>query len=157
MSQRKFLILSWFIAATAIAGLAALVWFAPPTNSLVVLALFLVLVAVTFASAPIWYRVQQRWSANTPRQSLPYIATRQGLWTGLFIIMILSLRILRLLDWVLVFVVLVLFIMAEVFLQQHRQLREMRKTSAKSSRPTASASSYQRTKSSTRRKKQSKK
>ncbi|NOX62902.1 MAG: hypothetical protein GXP42_13310 [Chloroflexi bacterium] len=151
MSQRAFLILSWLFAALAGAGLVMLIWRFPPVDGLVALALLLLFLAIAAGSAPIWYRVQQRWSPKTATGSLPYIATRQGVWTGLFVSMVIFLRIFRLLDWVLVFVLFTLLVMTEVFLQQRRQLREIRKSSTKTVRRSrSSAPTYQRAKSASR-------
>lgn len=121
MSTRSAIIISLLIGSLAWGALAALIMLAGPHPSYVALALALTAIALAATSIPMWLRLQQRIAPHIGKRDLLAAATREGIWTGLFVAALLVLRVFRFLDWVLALVLLVLFAMLEVFLQQRRQ------------------------------------
>jgi len=100
-------------------GLVALVIYSPPTSWGVVLALFLVLVAVMGISTPIWRMFLQKILPKQKNYVTDAMSWRFGLWTGIFAASVLLLRILGFANNVLFLAVFALLIMMEMFWQQN--------------------------------------
>ena len=79
--------------------------------------LVLLLVAISATTMPFWGRIHQRLTSKSQDPILK-IAMRQGLWAGLFVVILLVFHFVDLLDWILVLVTLMLFVLLEAFLQQ---------------------------------------
>ncbi len=79
--------------------------------------LLLLVVAISATTMPFWGRIHQRLTSQA-QESIVKTAVRQGLWAGLFVAVLLVFHFVNLLDWILVLVTLVLFVLLEAFLQQ---------------------------------------
>ncbi|HEY54195.1 MAG TPA: hypothetical protein G4N94_12155 [Caldilineae bacterium] len=118
MSIRTAYITSFALGLLAWGALAALVTYTQPDASLqLAVSLALLLVAISATTMPFWGRIHQRLSPNSQGLVIK-TAVRQGLWTGLFVIVLLLFHFIDLLDWILVLVTLMLFVLLEAFLQQ---------------------------------------
>ena len=109
-------------------GLAALIYYFPPESLTLAAALLLLVLAIAGTSVPLWGRLQARLTPKMIQPAVRNAALRQGLWAGLFAASVVVLRLLQLLDWILVLVLLILFIMLETFIQQRSTWRELQST-----------------------------
>jgi hypothetical protein len=118
MSTRTAYISSLTLGLLSWGALAALVNYTKP-DALPQLAagLALLMVAISATTMPIWGRIHQRLTSK-PQDPILKIAVRQGLWAGLFVAILLTFHFVGLLDWILVLVTLMLFVLLEAFLQQ---------------------------------------
>jgi len=118
MSIRTAYITSLALGLLAWGALAALVTYTKPDAfPQLAASLALLMVAISATTMPFWGRIYQRLSAKSPGPVIK-TAVRQGLWTGLFVVVLIVFRFVGLLDWILVLVTLMLFVLLEAFLQQ---------------------------------------
>ncbi|MCO6451045.1 MAG: hypothetical protein J5I90_09700 [Caldilineales bacterium] len=141
MSTRTFVALSILIAILAWVGLALMFNYLEPLRSYQALAIPLVIIAVGGTTAPLWRTLQRRITPDRDDSKLNRMAVRQGLWAGLFVAILLTLRVFRVLDWVLVLVAAALFIMLEVFIQQREQWKQVQSRMPRNSRSSGSSRS----------------
>lgn len=121
MSLRRLLLISWTLALLCWGALAAIVHLFAPSQVWQAVALVLATAGAATTTTPLWWRVQQRLDAQVKVEALPRLAARQGLWAGLFVGLVLLLRLLQALDGALVLVLLALFVMLEMLIQQRGQ------------------------------------
>jgi len=118
MSIRTAYISSLALGLLAWSALAALVNYTKPDAfPQLAASLALLMVAISATTMPVWGRIHQRLSAKSQGPIIK-TAVRQGLWTGLFVVVLLVFQFVGLLDWILVLVTLMLFVLLEAFLQQ---------------------------------------
>ena len=118
MSIRTAYISSLALGLLAWGALAALTNYTQPDAfPQLVASLALLMVAISATAMPFWGRIHQRLSAKSQGPVIK-TAVRQGVWTGLFVVILLAFRFVDLLDWILVLVTLILFVLLEAFLQQ---------------------------------------
>lgn len=118
MSIRTAYIFSLALGLLAWGALAALVNYTKPDAfPQLAASLALLMVAIIATTMPFWGRIHQRLSAKSQGPVIK-TAVRQGLWTGLFVVVLIVFRFVGLLDWILVLVTLMLFVLLEAFLQQ---------------------------------------
>ncbi len=118
MSIRAAYISSLVLGLLCWGALAALLNYTKPDSiPQLATALFLLVVAIGATTMPIWGRVHQRLTANV-QEPVVKTAVRQGVWAGLFVAILLVFHFVGLLDWILVLVTLILFVLLEAFLQQ---------------------------------------
>ncbi len=118
MSTRSVYFSSLALGLISWGALAALVIYTQPTAFPQLAAgLMLLMVAIIATATPFWGRIQQR---RAPKSKEPVLksAVRQGIWTALFVAILLVFHFVDLLDWILVLVTLVLFVLLETSLQQ---------------------------------------
>ena len=146
MSTRTAYILSLLVGLLSWGALAAVVYYlSPDSHWNQAMALLLLVVAISATAAPLWGRVHRRLSPES-KQPVLRVAFRQGLWSGLFIAILLIFHFVGLLDWILVLVTLMLFALLEAFLQQRYQWRSAKgKGATNASNPTSSTYSMART------------
>jgi len=118
MSTRTAYISSLVLGLLCWGALAALLNYTQPVAiPQFAAALLLLVVAVGATIMPFWGRIHQRLTSNS-QEPVVKTAVRQGVWAGLFIAILLVFQFVGLLDWILVLVTLVLFVLLEAFLQQ---------------------------------------
>jgi len=151
MSTRTVYFSSLALGLISWGALAALVIYTQPTAFPQLAAgLMLLMVAIIATATPFWGRIQQR---RAPKSKEPVLksAVRQGVWTALFIAILLVFHFVDLLDWILVLVALMLFVLLETFLQQRGrwnnadtapQPQKAKKTKRRSSPASSHRSSY---------------
>lgn len=145
MSPRIAILLSLLIALLAGAGMTALVNYTKPSSLGIILAAPLVVLVVGGLMMPVWLLVQRRLTPKLPAGLLVRIAVREGLWSGLYVTLLVGLRVFGYLDWVMVLVLAALFIMLELFLQQRHQPQPAARKASPTPNPSPSTS-YGRTK-----------
>lgn len=136
MSTRIAYISSLALGLLCWGALAALINYTKP-DAIPQLAAVLVLliVAISATTMPFWGRVHQRLTTQT-QEPIVKTAMRQGLWAGLFVAVLLVFHFVGLLDWILVLVTLILFVLLEAFLQQRSRWHERgRKTPTQKPKP----------------------
>ena len=118
MSIRLAYVSSLILGILCWGALAALINYTKPdAMPQLAAALFLLVVAIGATTMPFWGRIYQRTTAQA-QDPIVKTAVRQGLWAGLFVATLLVFHFVGLLDWILVLVTLILFVLLEAFLQQ---------------------------------------
>jgi len=130
MNTRLVILISLLVGALSGAGLAALVYYEPPTGVFTALALLLIVLTVMGLSGPAWGAVLRRMTPKTAGRAVVVMGMRFGLWSGVFLASLALLKVLGFMDRVLVLAILGLLIMIEMFLQQNGD----RKTASRRSR-----------------------
>lgn len=124
--------------------MAALINYTKPNSSEIVLAAPLVVLTVAGLTTPLWLLLQRRLVPGLPARPLVRAALREGLWTGLYMALVVGLRVFGYLDWLMMLVLATLFIMLELFLQQRQRPQPAARKASPAPKPSAS---YGRTKS----------
>ncbi len=119
MKQRLVMLASLIMGALSGVGLAAVVYYKPPTSFWTALALGLIIVAVMGITAPVWRLALRRFLPAADESEITRMSFRFGLWSGIFVASLILLKILGFMDGILVLAVLGLLIMLEMFLQQN--------------------------------------
>ena len=119
MSPRWVDVLIWLMGLAAGAGLAALIWYVPPNPWSIMVGLLLVGLTLMGLSAPLWRRLLRKMIHKGEDGEIVRMGLRFGFWTGLFVAVLIFLQIQQFMDRILVLAILTLFIMVEMFLQQH--------------------------------------
>lgn len=119
MNSRLVIFISLTVGALSSAGLAALVYYAPPTGALTALALLLIMLIVMGFSGPVWGAVLRRMMPKADGRTMVMMGMRFGLWSGIFSASLVLLKVLDFMDRVLILAILALLIMIEMFLQQN--------------------------------------
>jgi len=96
---------------------ALLIYTKPDAIPQLAAALLLLMVAIGATTMPFWGRIHQRLTSNS-QEPVVNIAIRQAVWAGLFVAILLVFHFVNLLDWILVLVTVILFVLLEAFLQQ---------------------------------------
>lgn len=123
------MIISPLVGALSLAGLGAMVYNTTPSNALTVLALLLVLLAVTGLTAPFWRLFLRRILSKRSGREITGMGLRFGLWSGVFATGVLLLQVLGFMNQVLILALLALLIMIEMLFQQNTDTkRPSRKT-----------------------------
>ncbi len=127
MSSRWLDVGSGLVGLAAGAGLVALIWYVPPDPWMVMVALLLVLLTLMGLSAPLWRRLLRKVIHKGTEGDVARMGLRFGFWTGLFVAILIFLQIQQFMDRILVLAILALFIMVEMFLQQHAARKRSRR------------------------------
>ncbi len=117
MTFRQLTLPCALIAGLGIAALGAFTYTNPPSFAAIILALLLLFISVAAASTPIMGNVQRKVNPHTPEELLPRLAIREGVWAGLYVVLLVVLRIRDLFDPLAALVLLVIFLLVESFLQ----------------------------------------
>jgi MFS family permease len=119
MKSRTIVILSLLIGLLSGAGLAALVYYEPPTSLLRALALALIVLTVAGLIGPVLGVILRKIMPKADAGRMTMMGLRFGLWLGIFIASLVLLKMLHFMDSVLILAILALLMMIEMFLQQN--------------------------------------
>jgi len=119
MKSRTTIILSLLIGLLSGAGLAALIYYEPPTLLFRALALLLVVLTVMGLIGPVLGVIMRRIMPKSDAGRMTMMGLRFGLWLGIFTASLILLKMLNFMDTVLILAILALLMMIEMFLQQN--------------------------------------
>jgi len=119
MKSRTIVILSLLIGLLSGAGLAALVYYEPPTSLFRALALALIILTVAGLIGPVLGVILRKIMPKADAGRMTMMGLRFGLWLGIFIASLVLLKMLHFMDSVLILAILALLMMIEMFLQQN--------------------------------------
>jgi hypothetical protein len=120
MSSRELWALSVPLAVLGWVGLAVVTAFLPFSPVAALIALPLLLLAVTFTAAPIIWLVAQRLKLPGPGER-PVVALRVAFWLGLWAATAAGLQLFDAFSWLVAITLAVIFGLIEGFLQQQSQ------------------------------------
>lgn len=127
MSPRLVDLLSLFVGIISAAALAAMIIQFPPSPIYEIVALLLILLAISGLTTPLWRRLLHKFLPKADAREIMVMSTRFGLWTGMFLASLVLLRVLNFMDRVLILAILVLIIMVEMLLQQRARSHHSRR------------------------------
>ena len=124
--RHRVLPLSILVALASWGGLAFLVYAMPPTTVTIALALPLAAIATAATALPLWLQLGKRRVTTDSDDGLMVASLRQSAWTGLYVAVLLLLRIRGALDLALALTLLVILFLVETFIQQRNRQTEAR-------------------------------